>query len=53
MMIELTDKQAILFRALAEAKAFDLKNGSFEVHFNGEGIPVKVHIHTYTQIIHA
>jgi len=50
MMIELTDKQATLFRALMEAQAFDIKNGSFEVHFNSEGVPIKVHIHTYAQL---
>lgn len=40
MMIELTDKEALVYKLLSQAKAWDIKSGSVELHFDSQGRPV-------------
>lgn len=42
--IELTNQQALAFRLLSMADAWDLKNGSITLHFDGQGMPVQAEI---------
>lgn len=39
--IELTEQQAMAFRLLSMAQAWDLKNGSVTLHFDSQGTPVQ------------
>lgn len=39
MTLELTDQQAKVFLLLSQAHAWDIKDGSVEIHFSG-GLPV-------------
>ena len=46
MMVELSDKEARIFRALAESHALDIKSGSVTIHFDYMGMPVKTEVRT-------
>lgn len=50
MMVELSDSEARIFRALLEANALGLKGGSATIHFDGTGRPAKVEVITYTTL---
>lgn len=43
-MIEIDDNQARLFRLLSECGAWDVKNGSVEIHIDAQGTPVRVEV---------
>lgn len=47
MTVELSDKEAQLFRLLSEARVYDLKSGSFEVHVDRDGNFSQVVVHIY------
>ena len=40
MTIELTEQQAVFFRLVSQAKGWDIKSGSIEIHFDSQGKPV-------------
>lgn len=52
--IELDDVQALAFRLLSEAGAWDLKKGSATIHFDAQGLPnaVEVRSFTFSGVIH-
>ena len=39
MNIELSDQQALFFRLVSQAKGWDIKSGSIEIHFDSQGKP--------------
>jgi hypothetical protein len=50
MMIELSDIEAHIFRALAEAHALDIKRGSVTIHFDAEGRAAQVEVVRFTKL---
>ena len=53
--IELDDQQALAFRLLAQAGAWDLRKGSVTIHFDKEGNPTTAEVRsfTYSEVIHS
>ena len=40
--VGLTERQALVFRLMLEARVFDIKSGSAEIFFDRDGNPMKV-----------
>lgn len=45
-----TDQQARFFILLSKAGAWDIRNGSIEIHIDSDGEPVKAHTHQFTSL---
>lgn len=50
MMIELSNAEARIFRALAEARALDVSSGRVVIHFNADGKPSQVEVIRFTSL---
>ena len=48
--LTLTKEQAIAFRLLAQAGAWDLRKGSVTLHFNENGVPTSAETRIFTVI---
>ena len=48
--IDLSDKEASIFRSLAEANALDIVNGSVLIDFDSEGRPAHVEVRRHTRL---
>ena len=50
MMIELSNEEALIFRALAEANGLDVKGGSVLMQFDTAGRVYSIEVRRYTKI---
>lgn len=50
MTLELTELQALFFRLVSQAKGWDIKSGSIEVHFDSQGRPVLAETHVTVKL---
>ena len=49
MMIDLSEKECLIFRRLAEANALDIVDGSVQINFDWEGKPASIDVRRHTK----
>lgn len=48
--VEISEREAMLWRFMMESGCFDIKGGSFEVHLDAMGFPMKLDKHEHYRL---